>query len=162
MGDGQITVPLKGVALEGEFYLPAAAPGLVLFAHGSGSSGHSPRNRYVAGVLQQAGLGTMLFDLLTEQEEEAEAFTRHMRFDIPFLAKRLREATLQVLDQVTTRDIKAAYFGSSTGAAPPLVAAAELGDTIGAVVSRGGRPDLAGESLQSVKAPTLLIVGGSD
>jgi len=100
--------------------------------------------------------------LLTEQEEEEEAFTRHLRFDIPFLAKRLSEATLQVLDQVTTRDIKAAYFGSSTGAAAALVAAAELGDTIGAVVSRGGRPDLAGESLQRVKAPTLLIVGGSD
>ncbi len=162
MAAGQITIQLKGVTLEGELSLPATAPGLVLFAHGSGSSRHSPRNRYVAGVLQQAGLGTMLFDLLTEQEEEAEAFTRHMRFDIPFLAKRLREATLQVLDQVTTRDIKAAYFGSSTGAAAALVAAAELGEMIGAVVSRGGRPDLAGESLERVTAPTLLIVGGND
>jgi len=162
MAAGQITIQLKGVTLEGELSLPATAPGLVLFAHGSGSSRHSPRNRYVADVLQQAGLGTLLFDLLTEQEEEAEAVTRHLRFDIPFLAKRLKEATLQALDQVTTRDIKAAYFGSSTGAAAALVAAAELGETIGAVVSRGGRPDLAGEALERVTAPTLLIVGGND
>jgi pimeloyl-ACP methyl ester carboxylesterase len=162
MAASQITIQLKGVTLDGELCLPGAAPGLVLFAHGSGSSRHSPRNRYVAGMLQQAGLGTLLFDLLTEEEEEAEAFTRHMRFDIPFLAHRLREATLWALDQTTTRDIKAAYFGSSTGAAAALVAAAELGETIGAVVSRGGRPDLAGESLPRVTAPTLLIVGGSD
>jgi len=162
MATSQITIPLKGVTLNGELNLPASAAGLVVFAHGSGSSRHSPRNQFVAGMLQQAGLGTLLFDLLTEQEEEAEAFTRHLRFDIPFLAKRLSEATLWVLDQATTRDIKAAYFGSSTGAAAALVAASELGETIGAVVSRGGRPDLAGESLERVTAPTLLIVGGND
>src|SRR5258707_449067 len=162
MATSQITIPLQGVSLQGELNLPVTAPGLVLFAHGTGSSRQSPRNRYVAGILQQAGLGTLLFDLLTEQEEEAEAFTRHLRFDISFLAKRLSEATLWVLDKTTTRDIKAAYFGSSTGAAAALVAAAELGETIGAIVSRGGRPDLAAGALERVTAPTLLIVGGND
>src|SRR6266566_3740344 len=162
MAASQITIPLKGVTLKGELNLPATAAGLVVFAHGSGSSRHSPRNQFVAGMLQQAGLGTLLFDLLTEQEEEAEAFTRHLRFDIPFLAKRLSEATLWVLDQATTRDIKAAYFGSSTGAAAALVAAAELGEKISGVVSRGGRPDLAGDALPRVTAASLLVVGGDD
>jgi pimeloyl-ACP methyl ester carboxylesterase len=113
-------------------------------------------------MLQRAGLGTLLFDLLTEEEEDADALTRHLRFDIPFLAKRLCEVTFWVLEQPGTKDIKAGYFGSSTGAGAALVAAAELGDTIGAIVSRGGRPDLAGESLSRVSAPTLLIVGGND
>lgn len=138
------------------------ALGLVLFAHGSGSSRHSPRNQYVASVLREAGVGTLLFDLLTAEEERAEAYTRHLRFDIHLLARRLVTATRWALDEATTRDINVGYFGSSTGAAAALVAAAELGETVAAVVSRGGRPDLAEEALERVSAPTLLIVGGED
>jgi pimeloyl-ACP methyl ester carboxylesterase len=134
----------------------------VLFAHGSGSSRHSPRNQQVARVLRQSRLGTLLFDLLTAEEEQAEAYTRHLRFDIPFLARRLIGATRWVMKQAAARDVKLGYFGSSTGAAAALVAAAELGETISAVVSRGGRPDLAGAALPRVTAPTLLIVGGND
>jgi pimeloyl-ACP methyl ester carboxylesterase len=111
---------------------------------------------------EKAKIGTLLFDLLTAEEEEAEAYSRHLRFNIPLLAERLVAVTRWVLDTVTTRDINVGYFGSSTGAAAALVAAAELGDTIGAVVSRGGRPDLAGDALGHVHAPTLLIVGGND
>ena len=153
----EISIPLKGVQLEGELDLPSDAIGLVLFAHGSGSSRHSPRNQYVARVLREARLGTLLFDLLTAEEERTEAHTRHLRFNIPFLAERLVGATRWALDETTSRDIPAGYFGSSTGAAAALVAAAELGETIGAVVSRGGRPDLAGDALDRVTAPTLLI-----
>jgi pimeloyl-ACP methyl ester carboxylesterase len=116
----------------------------------------------VAEALQRAQLGTLLFDLLTAEEEQAEAYTRHLRFNIPFLAQRLVEATHWALDRVTTRDLSVGYFGSSTGAAAALVAAAELRETISAVVSRGGRPDLAGEALERVTAPTLLIVGKND
>jgi len=158
----EISIPLKGVQLEGELDLPSDAIGLVLFAHGSGSSRHSPRNQYVARVLREARLGTLLFDLLTAEEERTEAHTRHLRFNIPFLAERLVGATRWALDETTSRDIPAGYFGSSTGAAAALVAAAELGETIGAVVSRGGRPDLAGEALGRVIAPTLLVVGSED
>jgi pimeloyl-ACP methyl ester carboxylesterase len=135
---------------------------LVLFAHGSGSSRHSPRNQHVARVLREAGVGTLLFDLLTPEEEEAEAQTRHLRFDIPLLAERLVAATRWALDEAITSDIHAGYFGSSTGAAAALVAAANLGEAISAVVSRGGRPDLAEDALERVTAPTLLIVGGDD
>jgi putative phosphoribosyl transferase len=158
----EVAIPLKGVRLAGELHVAPAVSGLVLFAHGSGSSRHSPRNQYVARVLREAGLGTLLFDLLTASEEEAEAHTRHLRFNIPLLAERLLGATRWVLAQGLTRGIPAGLFGSSTGAAAALVAAAALGDDVSAVVSRGGRPDLAGEALQRVSAPTLLIVGGDD
>ena len=162
MAGNEITIPLKKVRLGGELNFPPKALGLVLFAHGSGSSRHSSRNQFVARTLQQAGIGTLLFDLLTEEEEQAEALTRHLRFNIPFLAERLTETTRWVLDEKTTRDVSTGFFGSSTGAAAALVAAAELGETINAVVSRGGRPDLAGDALEQVTAPTLLLVGGND
>ena len=158
----QIRVPVSGVELQGELALPAKAPGLVLFAHGSGSSRRSPRNQYVAGVLRQAGLGTLLFDLLTPEEEEAEALTRHLRFNIGLLARRLVAVTRWAMDQATIADMSVGFFGASTGAAAALVVAAELGESVAAVVSRGGRPDLAGDALESVRAPTLLIVGGED
>jgi pimeloyl-ACP methyl ester carboxylesterase len=162
MARTEVTIPLRGVSLEGELNLSPHASGLVLFAHGSGSSRHSPRNQFVARTLRAAGVGTLLFDLLTPEEEEEEAYTRHLRFDIPFLARRLVGATRWALDTTTTRDINAGFFGSSTGAAAALVAAAELGEIVSAVVSRGGRPDLAGGALERVSAPTLLIVGGND
>ncbi|HTL56641.1 MAG TPA: hypothetical protein VL361_13235 [Candidatus Limnocylindrales bacterium] len=162
MAAEQIVIPVKGVELEGEFDFPPKPLGLVLFAHGSGSSRHSPRNQYVAGILRSAGIGTLLFDLLTPAEEEEEAYTRHLRFDIPLLAHRLVCATRWALDRSTTRDLNAGYFGSSTGAAAALIAAAERRDAISAVVSRGGRPDLAGDALERVRAATLLIVGGDD
>lgn len=163
MPTNEIFIPLKEVKLGGELNLPPDASSLVLFAHGSGSSRHSPRNKFVASVLREkAAVGTFLFDLLTAEEEQAEASTRHLRFNIPFLAERLMDVTRWALDTVTTRDINIGYFGSSTGAAAALVAAAELGDPVGAVVSRGGRPDLAGDSLGRVKAATLLIVGSND
>jgi len=158
----EITIPLKAVALSGELSLRPNTLGLVLFAHGSGSSRHSPRNQYVARILRESGLGTLLFDLLTAEEEQTEAHTRHLRFNIALLAERLVGATRWALDQDATRGLNAGYFGASTGAAAALVAAAELGQTIRAVVSRGGRPDLAGDNLERVTAPTLLIVGGAD
>jgi dienelactone hydrolase len=158
----QIRVPAGGVELEGEVALPAKAPGLVLFAHGSGSSRQSPRNQYVASVLRQAGLGTLLFDLLTAEEERAEALTAHLRFNIDLLADRLVAVTRWALDQATIRDAGIGYFGASTGAAAALVAAAEMGGSVAVVVSRGGRPDLAGNTLERVRAPTLLVVGGED
>src|SRR6266478_6266882 len=126
MAGNEIIIPLKGVSLGGELNLPPPASGLVLFVHGSGSSRHSPRNQFVARVLREAGLGTLLFDLMTAEEEQAEARTRHLRFDIAFLAGRLVAATQWALDEGTTRDISVGYFGSSTGAAAALVAAAEL------------------------------------
>ena len=148
--------------LQGSLDLPAAAGRIVLFAHGSGSSRHSPRNRYVAGCLQAAGIGTLLFDLLTPEEEAIDLDTRQLRFDIPLLARRLEEVTRWVQEQPETSRFSIGYFGASTGAAAALVAAADLGYGIGAVVSRGGRPDLAGAALKGVTAPTLLIVGGLD
>jgi putative phosphoribosyl transferase len=162
MAGEQITIPLRNLGLGGELYLPSDAQGLVVFAHGSGSSRFSPRNQFVARTLQEAGMGTLLFDLLTEDEEQAEARTRHLRFNIPLLAERLVEVTRWVLDEGTTRDLNTGFFGSSTGAAAGLVAAAQLSQMIRAVVSRGGRPDLAGDALEKVHAPTLLIVGGED
>ena len=156
------------LVLEGDLSIPKNAQGVVIFAHGSGSSRHSPRNRYVAQVLQNEGIATLLIDLLTEQEEEIDLQTRHLRFDIGLLAQRLVGAT----DWLTTKeeeqnlqtiDLKVGYFGASTGAAAALVAAAERLNIINAVVSRGGRPDLAGiDTLQKVQASTLLIVGGND
>lgn len=153
------TVQISPFHLEGNLGLPALqASGLVLFAHGSGSSRHSPRNNLVAAALRQAGLATLLFDLLSE----AEAENRANVFDIGLLAGRLVAATSWARGFVKTRSLPIGYFGASTGAAAALVAAARLGDGIGAVVSRGGRPDLAGDALPRVKAPTLLIVGGRD
>ena len=156
------TIPAGRVALAGDLTVPPAARGLVIFAHGSGSSRRSPRNQSVARHLHSAGLSTLLFDLLTEQEERLEYHTRHLRFDIPLLGERLVNATHWAGSQTSVRGLSIGYFGASTGAAAALVAAAELPDRIGAVVSRGGRPDLAGKALPEVKAATLLIVGGHD
>ena len=150
------------VTLEGNLVIPEGAKGIVLFAHGSGSSRHSPRNRYVAQVLQKAGLATLLFDLLTIKEEEVDMFTLEHRFNIDLLAQRLVGATDWILQNPATKNLRIGYFGASTGASAALVAAAERPDVVGAVVSRGGRPDLAGDALLNVKAPTLLIVGGED
>ena len=162
MAVNEKSIPLNGIILGGSLAIPDNASSLVIFAHGSGSSRHSPRNQYIARVLGEAGLGTLLFDLLTAEEERAEAHTRHLRFNIPFLAERLIGVTRWALDQMKPRELNIGYFGSSTGAAAALVAAAKLSDIADAVVSRGGRPDLAGEALGEVKAPTLLIVGGED
>jgi putative phosphoribosyl transferase len=148
--------------LEGDLRLPDEARGLVLFAHGSGSSRHSPRNRFVAEVLNGAALGTLLVDLLTQNEEAVDAITGELRFDIEFLAQRLLHVTDWLEQQSLVERGGLGLFGSSTGAAAALVAAADLGDAVGAVVSRGGRPDLAGDALASVRAPTLLIVGSRD
>jgi pimeloyl-ACP methyl ester carboxylesterase len=134
----------------------------VLFAHGSGSSRHSRRNRYVADELRRAGLGTLLFDLLTAEEEAVDEYTRHLRFDIGLLADRLLAATEWLRSRDDTRDLHVGYFGASTGGGAALVAAARRPEAVSAVVSRGGRPDLAGDYLPKVKAPTLLIVGGLD
>ena len=149
-------IDAAGVTLEGDLLVPAGAPGIVLFAHGSGSSRFSSRNRYVAQVLREGGLGTLLIDLLTASEEAIDERTRHLRFDIDLLARRLVDAA-QWLDTPSV-----GLFGASTGGGAALVAAAQLPDRIKAVVSRGGRPDLAGDALPRVKAPTLLIVGGHD
>lgn len=148
--------------LEGNLAVPNGSKGIVLFAHGSGSSRHSPRNKYVAGLLQEAGLSTLLIDLLTVAEERVDAYTTHLRFDIVLLARRLAGATDWLVDNPETRHLQIGYFGASTGAAAALVAAAKQPDAVRAIVSRGGRPDLAGSSLPDVKAPTLLIVGGDD
>jgi putative phosphoribosyl transferase len=142
--------------------MPDRAEGIVLFAHGSGSSRHSPRNRYVAQVLSHAGLATLLIDLLTADEEATERWTKHLRFDIGLLAGRLIGATDWLKQNSETNPLRIGYFGASTGAAAALVAAAERPEDIGAIVSRGGRPDLAGSALERVQAPTLLIVGGHD
>ena len=150
------------VTLEGNLSLPEEARGIVLFAHGSGSSRHSPRNRYVAQVLNEAKLATLLVDLLTPDEEAVDLRTAHLRFDIGLLAGRLVGATDWLTQYPDTRDLRIGYFGASTGAAAALVAAAQRPDAVGAVVSRGGRPDLAGPALTRVRAPTLLIVGGND
>jgi len=153
-----VHIPVNGVELEGELVIPAVAQGVVLFAHGSGSSRHSPRNNFVAEVLRNAGSGTLLIDLLTRQEDA----TYETRFDIDLLTWRLERATQWLMEQPHSKSLDIGYFGASTGAAAALSAAATFGPTIGAVVSRGGRPDLAREALAQVKSPTLLIVGGLD
>jgi dienelactone hydrolase len=150
------------VTLAGDLVVPGGAQGVVLFAHGSGSSRFSPRNRFVAGVLQDAGLATLLIDLLTPEEEQVDMRTAQLRFDIGLLAERLVGAIDWLLDNPATRQLRIGLFGASTGAGAALVAAAERPEAVAAVVSRGGRPDLAGIHLQRVKAPTLLIVGGND
>jgi CBS domain-containing protein len=157
-----VTIPAGTAPLHGDLARPDGPRGIVLFAHGSGSSRHSPRNRHVAGVLQQAGLATLLMDLLTEEEEAVDARTAHLRFDITLLAERLAAATDWLTTEPTTTGLAVGYFGASTGAGAALVAAARRPDVVRAVVSRGGRPDLAGGALARVTAPTLLIVGGHD
>lgn len=157
-----IRIPTNGNMMEGELNIPQGATGVVLFAHGSGSSRHSPRNRYVAKVIREAGIGTLLFDLLTREEEIKDSLTGHLRFNIILLAKRLADASRYIKDLRETGHLNIGYFGASTGGGAALVAAAETGSVIKAVVSRGGRPDLAGSVLPYVKAPTLLIVGEYD
>jgi dienelactone hydrolase len=158
----EVQIPAGRAVLSGNLTIPENAMALVLFAHGSGSSRHSPRNQSVARTLNRAGLGTLLFDLLTPEEEALDIYTREHRFNIGLLAERLVHTTKWARQQEETRDLRIGYFGSSTGGAAALVAAAELPQDVGAVVSRGGRPDLAGDALPKVQAPTLLIVGGND
>jgi putative phosphoribosyl transferase len=149
-----------GKFLYGDLNVPEKAQGVVLFAHGSGSSRHSPRNQFVARTIREAGVGTLLFDLLTKDEEAVDIHTAHLRFDIGLLAERLIGATEWIRGRLDY--LRVGYFGSSTGGGAALVAAAQMGDEVGAVVSRGGRPDLAGDALPQVTSPTLLIVGGFD
>jgi putative phosphoribosyl transferase len=158
----EVQIPAGRAVLSGNMTIPQNAIALVLFAHGSGSSRHSPRNQFVARTLNLAGLATLLFDLLTPEEEALDIHTREHRFNISLLADRLVHATRWATQQEETRDLHIGYFGSSTGGAAALVAAAELPQDVGAIVSRGGRPDLAGDALPRVQAPTLLIVGGND
>jgi pimeloyl-ACP methyl ester carboxylesterase len=158
-----VRIRAAGVGLEGDLILPDQARGLVLFAHGSGSSRQSPRNQYVAATLHEAGLGTLLLDLLTPEEEQTDVYTRQYRFDIPLLAQRLVGATDWATTDPRTAGLPLGYFGASTGAAAALLAAVERPEVVRAVVSRGGRPDLAGpDALAQVYLPTLLLVGGND
>jgi putative phosphoribosyl transferase len=158
----EVQIQAGPAALSGNLSIPENATAVVLFVHGSGSSRHSPRNQFVARTLNNAGLATLLFDLLTPEEEAIDARTAELRFNIKLLAERLVHATNWAKQQKQTRDLRIGYFGSSTGGGAALVAAAERPQDIGAVVSRGGRPDLAGEALPKVQVPTLLIVGGDD
>jgi putative phosphoribosyl transferase len=159
----EVRIPSGDAWLYGDLSLPPGFRGLVLFAHGSGSGRHSLRNRQVAARLQQSGVATLLFDLLTAEEEQVDVHTREHRFDIPLLTRRMQDATAWVGTLPEVSHSPLGYFGASTGSAAALIAAARLGDRIAAVVSRGGRPDLAGSAaLAAVKAPTLLIVGGAD
>ncbi|WP_089693959.1 dienelactone hydrolase family protein [Halogranum gelatinilyticum] len=153
-----VDIALDDVTLEGALSVPEGAPGIVVFSHGSGSSRHSPRNNFVAEVARRHGLGTLLFDLLTEEEDE----NYETRFDIDLLTQRLVDVTAWVAEGDETADLTVGYFGSSTGAASALRAAAALGDQVGAIVSRGGRVDLASEQLPDVTAPTLFLVGERD
>jgi putative phosphoribosyl transferase len=158
----EVQISAGSAVLPGQLTTPENATGLVLFAHGSGSSRHSPRNQFVARTINAAGLGTLLFDLLTPDEESIDMYTREHRFNIGLLAERLMHATTWAKRTRETRDLRIGFFGSSTGGAAALLAAADNPQEIGAVVSRGGRPDLAGDALPKVQAPTLLIVGGND
>ena len=162
MQEREVRISAGPVTLEGSLGIPNSAGGVVLFAHGSGSGRHSPRNRYVARVLREVNLATLLIDLLTEDEEEVDLRTTRLRFDIGLLARRLVGATDWLVQNPDTEQLRIGYFGASTGAGAALVAAAERPDEVGAIVSRGGRPDLAGDALPLVKAPTVLIVGGND
>lgn len=156
----EVSIVAPAATLSGEVTLPAGASGIVLFAHGSGSSRRSPRNRYVAGEIAAGGVGTLLFDLLTGSEEQVDRLDGSLRFDIGLLARRLADATDWVRHQSWGEGVKLGYFGASTGAAAALVAS--VGCEVDAIVSRGGRPDLAGDALPGVRAPTLLIVGSDD
>jgi len=157
-----VKIPAGPVILEGDLTMPENAGGVILFAHGSGSSRHSPRNRFVAKTLNERRFATLLMDLLTQEEERIDAQTAHLRFDIPLLAGRLVAASEWLAHNPDTRTLALGYFGASTGAAAALIAAAERPGSTRAVVSRGGRPDLAGAALGRVRAPVLLIVGGAD
>lgn len=156
-----VKIDAEDVVLDGDLVIPPDPRGVVMFVHGSGSSRKSPRNRYVAGVLNEASMATLLFDLLTREEERRDALTAELRFDIGLLTERLMEASDWIIDQPEFEELRLGYFGASTGAAAALVAAAVRED-ISALVSRGGRPDLAGPALPRVTAPTLFIVGGND
>lgn len=158
----EIAIPINNISLMGTLGIPEGAQAIIVFAHGSGSSRFSPRNRYVAGVLQEAGLATLLFDLLTEEEERIDLMTAEYRFDIGLLADRLVLVNDWITKNSSTMNLMLGYFGASTGAAGALIAAANRPDDVYAVVSRGGRPDLAKDALPKVEAPTLLIVGGND
>lgn len=160
--DHTVHIPIGPHTLEGVLQMPDSAQGLVVFVHGSGSSRHSPRNQYVAQLLARAGLAVLLFDLLTAQEDQIDQRTRALRFDIGLLASRVIAATDWLVHQPETQPLAIGYFGASTGAAAGLIAAANQPEIVRAVVSRGGRPDLAGDALPAVEAPTLLIVGGYD
>lgn len=160
--DQPVTIPAEGVILHGNLNAPPDARGIVVFAHGSGSGRHSPRNRYVAAELRSAGLATLLMDLLSVEEESADELTGNYRFDIELLAGRLTAAARWLRERSENSALAIGYFGASTGAGAALVAAAARPDLVRAVVSRGGRPDLAGRALARVQAPTLLIVGGDD
>jgi dienelactone hydrolase len=158
----EISIPAGAVSLKGDLIMPVPARGIVLFAHGTGSSRHSPRNQFVAQRLQDSGLATLLMDLLTLQEEEEDAYTARLRFDMGLLGRRLIAALDWLAGDPRTRALPVGCFGASSGAGGALVAAAERPESIRAVVSRGGRPDLAGDALPRVEAPTLLIVGSRD
>jgi putative phosphoribosyl transferase len=157
-----VRIPQGEAVIDGDLAVPDHAEGLVVFAHGTGSGRHSPRNRFVAGELQRARLATLLLDLLTAEEEQIDLRTRHLRFDIGLLARRLLAAARWVQDEPDVSGLPLGYFGASTGAAAALIAAADEPDLVAAVVSRGGRPDLARDRLERVRCPTLLIVGGAD
>jgi putative phosphoribosyl transferase len=161
-GVAAVQVPVDNVLLDGDLVVPENAFGVVLFAHGSGSSRHSRRNQFVARMLQGAGMATLLMDLLTRDEEAIDIETAHLRFDIDMLARRLVEASRFIVNHPRTLNLPVGLFGASTGGGAALVAAAHAPHQVAAVVSRGGRPDLAGDALPLVKAPTLLIVGGED
>ena len=158
----EVTIPSGGAAVKGNLEVPEGAKGIVVFAHGSGSSRFSSRNIYVAGLMNKKGIATLLIDLLTAEEESVDEYTGQYRFDVEMLAERLVDSTQWLKKNPATKNLAIGYFGASTGAAAALIAAAKLPDEIKAVVSRGGRPDLAGKHLSKVKAPTLLIVGGDD
>ena len=160
--NNEVRIPINSIVLEGNLVIPEGAQGIVIFAHGSGSSRHSSRNKYVAWKLQKEGFGTLLFDLLTVEEERIDMVTAHLRFDIDLLANRLVDVTNWFLINFVTENLNIGYFGASTGAAAALIATKEKSNAIKAIVSRGGRPDLAEKALPDVKAPTLLIVGGND
>ena len=160
--NNEVRIPINSIVLEGNLIIPEEAHRIVVFAHGSGSSRHSSRNKYVAWELQKKGFGTLLFDLLTAEEERIDMVTAHLRFDIDLLANRLVDVTNWLLINPVTENFNIGYFGASTGAAAALIAANENSNAVKAIVSRGGRPDLAEKALPYVKAPTLLIVGGND
>jgi putative phosphoribosyl transferase len=162
MAEKRVQVNAAGVELDGDLGIPDDATALILFAHGSGSSRRSPRNRKVAQILRDGGLATLLIDLLTAEEEAVDLQTAELRFNIGLLAERLVGATDWLRENPESSRLRIGYFGASTGAAAALVAAAERPDAAGAIVSRGGRPDLAGDALDYVRAPTLLLVGGLD
>jgi len=162
INESSIKIPVPGAVLNGDLTIPGGAQAIILFAHGSGSGRKSPRNRYVAGVLQKSGFATLLLDLLTPEEEEEDMLTGGYRFNINLLSRRLMIAANFIKKNAKTKKMNIGYFGASTGAAAALVAAAEDPDIVYAITSRGGRPDMAEDALFKVKAPTLLIVGGED